>query len=87
MFSRFTLELDNPQAAMKAYEAHNRKVRESIRPERLVEWQPGDGWDPLCKALGVPEPQEPFPDVNTTEMFHQRLAEISAAWTEIDQQP
>lgn len=79
IFSRFTLALDNPQAAMEAYEAHNRKVRETIDPSRLVEWQPGDGWGPLCRALGVPEPEEAFPHVNTTEMFQQRLAGFSAA--------
>ena len=26
------------------------------RPERLVDWQPGDGWEPICNALGVPVP-------------------------------
>lgn len=76
MFSRFTFELDNPLAAMAAYETHNRKVRESVEPGRLVEWQPGDGWDPLCRALGLPAPGEPFPHVNTTEMFRRRLADF-----------
>jgi hypothetical protein len=84
MFSRFTFELGNPQAAMAAYEAHNQKVRESIPPERLVEWQPGDGWAPLCRALGVPEPDDAFPHVNTTEMFQQRLEGLSAAGQESD---
>jgi hypothetical protein len=82
ILSRFTFDLGNPQAAMEAYEAHNRKVRESIPPERLVEWQTGDGWGPLCRALGVPEPDEPFPHVNTTDMFHQRLAEFGVAGEE-----
>ena len=86
LFSRFTFELNNPQAAMDAYEAHNRKVRESIEAERLIEWQPGDGWAPLCTALGVPEPEEPFPHVNTTEMFRQRLAEFHVTGNEVDQQ-
>ena len=76
MFSRFTFELDNPRAAMEAYEAHNRRVRDSVAPERLVEWKPGDGWAPLCQALAVPVPEEPFPHVNTTEMFRQRLGDL-----------
>jgi hypothetical protein len=76
MFSRFTFDVGNPQAAMEAYETHNRKVRESIEPDRLVEWQPGDGWAPLCEALGVPEPEDPFPHVNTAEMFKQKMAEL-----------
>src|ERR1700761_9447882 len=32
IFSRFTFAVDNPQAAMEAYETHNRKVRERIEP-------------------------------------------------------
>jgi hypothetical protein len=84
MFSRFTSEVRNPQAAMEAYETHNRKVRESIEPGRLVEWKPGDGWAPLCQALGVPEPREPFPHVNTTEMFQQRLTEFGTSAEEAE---
>jgi Sulfotransferase domain len=84
IFSRFTPELDNPQAAMEAYEAHNRKVHQSIEPGRLVEWKPGDGWTPLCEALGVPEPEEPFPHQNTTEMFRRRLADFGVASREVD---
>jgi hypothetical protein len=84
MFGRFTVELDNPRAAMKAYEAHNRRVRESVDPQRLVECKPGDGWAPLCQALGVPEPEDPFPHVNTTEMFRQRLVEFGAPGVEVE---
>ncbi len=84
MFSRFTFELGNPQAAMEAYEAHNRQVREAVEPERLVEWKPGDGWAPLCQALGVPQPEEPFPHVNTTEMFRERQAEFAGPQEEVD---
>ena len=45
-----------------------------LRPaERLVEWQPGDGWEPICNALGVAVPSEPFPHVNTTDEFRLML--------------
>ena len=78
MFDRFTSDIQNPEAAMAAYEAHNEQVREAIPPSRLVEWQPGDGWEPVCRALGLPVPAEPFPHVNTREMFQQRLRERDA---------
>lgn len=32
----------------------------------------GDGWAPLCEALGVAVPDEDFPHVNTTEQFRER---------------
>ena len=66
---RFTDRTDDRQAAIAAYEAHNAAVRGEVPRERLVEWQPRDGWQPLCAALGVPVPDEPFPKVNSTEDF------------------
>lgn len=38
----------------------------SVPPERLLEWKASDGWEPLCKFLGVPVPSTPFPRVNDT---------------------
>jgi hypothetical protein len=60
---------DDPEVAMAAYERHNAEVRASVPPERLVEWRPGDDWGPLCEALGLPVPDEPFPHENTTDDF------------------
>jgi hypothetical protein len=60
---------DDPEVAMAAYERHNAEVRAGTPPERLVEWRPGDGWGPLCEALGLPVPDEPFPHENTTADF------------------
>jgi hypothetical protein len=49
-------------------------VRAGVPRERLLEWRAADGWAPLCAALGVAVPDEPFPRVNTTEEFQARLA-------------
>jgi len=64
--------------AVAAYERHNAEVRANADPARLVEWQPGDGWAPLCNALGADVPDEPFPHTNTTEEFLDRRAESAA---------
>lgn len=63
----FTRDYLDPDAAMAAYEAHNAHVRATADPGRLAEWQPGDGWEPLCAALGVAVPSDDFPHRNTTE--------------------
>jgi hypothetical protein len=58
--------------AVAFYERHNADVRATADPARLLEWQPGDGWQPICDALGVDTPDEPFPHANTTEEFLER---------------
>jgi hypothetical protein len=66
---RFTANWHDETEAKMAYEAHNAAVRAAIPPDRLVEWHPGDGWAPICDALGVAVPGDPFPHVNTTADF------------------
>jgi hypothetical protein len=54
----------DPDWAMAAFEAHNQSVRLACPVGRLIEWQASDGWEPLCVALGVDIPEEPFPHLN-----------------------
>ncbi len=61
--------------AISVYQAHNARVKREIAPERLLVVQPGEGWEPLCKFLGVPVPTTPYPKVNTTEDFLGRLGD------------
>jgi hypothetical protein len=71
---RFTSDWREPQAAMAAYERHNERVRSAVPSERLVDWQPGDGWEPICSALGMAVPSDPFPHQNTSEEFQATMA-------------
>jgi hypothetical protein len=59
--------------AKAAYERHNAEVRASVPADRLLVWEPGDGWEPICHALGRPVPDTPFPHVNTTTEFQAML--------------
>lgn len=70
---RFTPDWREPEAAMAAYERHNERVRSDVPPARLVDWQPGDGWEPICDALGVAVPGDPFPHENSTREFHDNV--------------
>ena len=72
MFTQcFTPDWRDEHAAKAAYEAHNAAVRAAIPADRLVVWHPGDGWEPICRALGTAVPSEPFPHVNSTADFRQ----------------
>jgi Sulfotransferase domain len=73
MLHRFTPDLSDAAATKAAYERHNADVRATAAPERLVDWQPGDGWQPICDALDVPVPDTPFPHVNTTADFRAMM--------------
>jgi hypothetical protein len=66
MMNNFTPAWQDETAAKAAYLAYNDKVRATAPADRLVEWHPDDGWDPICSALGLDVPQHPFPHVNTT---------------------
>jgi hypothetical protein len=63
---------DDEAGSKAAYVRHIADVRAAVPRARLVEWTTGDGWGPLCVALGVPVPTEPFPHVNTTAEFRER---------------
>jgi hypothetical protein len=69
----FCSDWEDEDAAKRAYDDHNAAVRAGADPGRLLEWQPGDGWEPICAALGVPVPDDPFPHVNSTADFRTMI--------------
>jgi hypothetical protein len=77
MFARFEPRWAEAEQAMAAYDRHNAAVRREVPADRLIEWQPGDGWGPLCDALDVAVPDEPFPHTNTTEEFLARRSDAA----------
>jgi hypothetical protein len=56
---------DDADTARAFYERHSERVRREAPPDRLLDWRARDGWEPLCAALGLPVPTEPFPHTNT----------------------
>ena len=74
MFARHGVTDPRDETAMKAaFERNNQQARESIPADRLVEWTASDGWEPICAALGLSVPDEPFPVTNTTAEFRSML--------------
>ncbi len=54
-------------------EEWNDRVRQTIPAERLLEWYPTDGWEPLCDFLEVDVPEGPVPNLNDTAAFKEGL--------------
>lgn len=56
------------------FRRHTEAVKAAIPPERLLVYEAGQGWAPLCEFLGVAVPDEPYPSENSTAEFQARLA-------------
>ncbi len=54
-------------------ERYHEEVRQTVPEDRLLVWSVGDGWEPLCEFLGDAVPDEPFPHLNDSKMFAERV--------------
>lgn len=68
------LDLDWMAAAIGRYHA---EVERNVPAERLLVWPASDGWEPLCEFLEVPVPDMPFPHLNDTKTFNDRVVDGS----------
>jgi hypothetical protein len=67
------------RAAMTAhFRRHTDEVLRTIAPGRLLVYQAGEGWEPLCRFLGVPIPETPYPSENSRSEFIARLGRRAA---------
>ncbi len=70
LYNRFYPDgINDAEGAKAAFRDHIERVKATVPGERLLVWEAGDGWQPICDALGLPVPDEPFPRTNTREEF------------------
>ena len=62
-----------PGPMADAMERWNQTVIDTVPADRLLVWNPKEGWDPLCEFLEVEVPEQPLPNVNDTENFQKNL--------------
>ena len=55
------------------FREHTAEVTAAIAPERLLVYEAGQGWEPLCAFLGVAVPKTPYPSENSRQEFASRL--------------
>jgi Sulfotransferase domain len=83
----------NPELLATQMEEWNQEVIDTVPAERLLVWNPKDGWEPLCELLELPVPEQPLPHVNDTENFQKSLmmapaiAAINEWWEREKPQP
>lgn len=69
---------DDRDHAVTVFQRHVADVQRHVPAERLLVYEVGQGWEPLCHFLRVPvPPEEPFPHLNDTAAFrtYNRLDE------------
>jgi len=71
--SRFTVNITDKEECIAFYLDHYQSVLENVDPERLLEWLPTDGWEPICKSLNVPIPNIKFPHLNDAKSFQKKI--------------
>jgi hypothetical protein len=53
--------------AISVFERHIEEVRDRVPGDRLLVYEVQQGWEPLCRFLGIDPPNDlPFPHVNST---------------------
>ena len=73
MMTTFTPGWQDEKLAKAAYLAHNEFVRATAPRDRLLEWHPEEGWEPICSALHLEVPDQPFPHTNTTAQARDEM--------------
>lgn len=61
----------------RAVERYHAQVQRDVPADRLLVWSVGDGWEPLAEFLEVPVPDTPFPHLNDTKTFNERIVDGS----------
>jgi sulfotransferase family protein len=56
-----------------AMDRWNDRVKADVPSDRLLVWEPREGWGPLCEFLEVSVPDEPLPNVNDTAAFKEGI--------------
>ena len=55
----------------------NEHVKQTVPEDSLLVFEVKQGWEPLCKFLNLPIPDESFPHVNDTSSMKFQLQLIS----------
>ena len=64
------------EGSIRSFKAWVERVKSSVPPERLLVFDVKEGWEPLCKFLDLPVPEEPFPKVNDRESLKKDMNKV-----------
>jgi len=62
--AKFDGRVSDKEHCLRVFAQHNERVRRIVPAARLLVFRVQQGWEPLCRFLGVETPDDPFPRVN-----------------------
>lgn len=66
-------EAATPGQLAEAMERYHEQVIADVPSDRLLVWSVSDGWEPLCDFFEVDVPDAPFPRLNDSAQFQERI--------------
>lgn len=63
----------NEMRSRMTYRHHNSYVKQNAPKDKFLHFDLADGWEPLCRFLGLPEPTTPFPHKNKNANLKNEL--------------
>jgi hypothetical protein len=65
----------DPENLPAAMERWTEEVTANVPADRLLVWDVTQGWEPLCEFLELPVPDQPFPNLNDSQEFVERVVD------------
>jgi len=72
-FAEMFVAMAQVDTGVEFYNKWNEEVTAKVPKEKLLRFNVKDGWEPLCRFLGLPVPDIPFPRMNFSGDFKRRL--------------
>ena len=71
--------MEDRAKAIAFYEKHTERVKSEVPSDKLLVFSADQGWEPLCKFLGVPVPEGRYPEANDRAVFKKNIAGMAMA--------
>ena len=69
----FEGRFEDEEFAKEIFRKHIEEVKSVVPADRLLVYEITEGWGPLCRFLGVEEPNEPFPKTNESRQMKKMV--------------
>jgi hypothetical protein len=69
--------MEDRETAIAHYQQHIDEVKAAVPADRLLVFSADQGWEPLCRFLGVPVPEGDFPNVNDRAAIKKTVREMT----------